>query len=49
LMKHPAGIIPILGTTKAARIKSAILAKSIDMSREEWYMLLRAATGHEVP
>ncbi len=49
LMKHPAGIIPILGTTKSARIKSAILAKSIDLSREEWYMLLRAANGHEVP
>lgn len=49
LMKHPAGIIPVLGTTKAARIKAAILAKSIDLTREEWYMLLRAATGHEVP
>lgn len=49
LMKHPAGIIPVLGTTKAERIKTAILARSIDLSREEWYMLLRAATGHEVP
>jgi predicted oxidoreductase len=49
LMKHPAGIIPVLGTTKAERIKDAFLARSIDMTREEWYMLLRAATGHEVP
>ena len=49
LMKHPAGITPVLGTTKAERIKAAIRARSIDLSREEWYMLLRAATGHEVP
>jgi predicted oxidoreductase len=49
LMKHPAGITPVLGTTKAERIKAAIRARSIDLSRQEWYMLLRAATGHEVP
>jgi predicted oxidoreductase len=49
LMKHPAGIIPVLGTTKAERIKDAHLSRSIDLTREEWYMLLRAATGHEVP
>ncbi len=49
LMKHPSGIIPVLGTTKAERIKDALLARSIDLTREEWYMLLRAATGHEVP
>ena len=49
LMKHPAGIIPVLGTTKADRIRNALLAKAIDLTHEEWYMLLRAATGHEVP
>lgn len=48
LMKHPAGIVPVLGTTKPDRIKDALLSKSIDLTRQEWYMLLRAATGHEV-
>lgn len=49
LRQHPAGIIPILGTTRSDRIKDAQLSSSIKMSTEEWFMLLRAANGHEVP
>jgi predicted oxidoreductase len=48
LMQHPAGILPVLGTTRADRIKDAMRAADIRMSREEWFMLLRASTGHEV-
>lgn len=49
LAKHPSGIIPVLGTSKTERIKSAVEAISIDLEREEWFMLWRASTGHEVP
>lgn len=49
LFRHPSGIIPVLGTTKIERLKSAIAAASIKIEREEWFMLWRASKGHEVP
>lgn len=49
LLKHPAGIVPILGTTKISRIEQAIEALDIQLSHEDWYALLEAATGTEVP
>jgi predicted oxidoreductase len=48
LMQHPAGITPVLGTTKIERVRKAMQALEVRMEREEWFMLLRAATGHEV-
>lgn len=49
LFRHPSGIIPVLGTTKIERLKSAYDAASIAIEREEWHMLWRASKGHEVP
>ncbi|GAB4177536.1 MAG: aldo/keto reductase [Calditrichia bacterium] len=49
ILKHPAGLMPILGTGKLERIKSAIKALEIEISREEWFLLLRAVTGQDVP
>lgn len=48
LFKHPAGILPVLGTAKSERIKAAIEATQINITREEWFMLWRASTGKEV-
>ena len=48
LLQHPSGIIPVLGTSKTERIKKALEATKIKMERQEWYMLWRASTGHEV-
>lgn len=49
LHKHPAGIIPVLGTSKISRIKSALAAQKITLTHEEWYDLYQASTGEEVP
>jgi predicted oxidoreductase len=49
LMQHPACIVPVIGTTRPERIRDAILARAVQLTREEWFMLLRAASGHEVP
>lgn len=49
LMKHPSGIVPVLGTTKIERIQAALNASSIEMTNEEWHMLLRASNGFDVP
>ena len=48
LMKHPAGIVPVLGTSKINRIKSALAAKNIKLSHEDWYELWQASMGEEV-
>ncbi|MCE9608709.1 MAG: aldo/keto reductase [Chthoniobacter sp.] len=49
LLKHPARIIPILGTTNPDRIRAAAAADQIELSREDWYRLLHAARGEPLP
>ncbi len=48
LRKHPSGIIPVLGTSKIERIKSALDSQKINLTHEEWYELWQAAIGEEV-
>jgi predicted oxidoreductase len=48
LYAHPTGIIPVLGTTRPARLKKAMEAREIRLSREQWFMILRAFQGKEV-
>ncbi len=48
LRKHPAGIIPVLGTTKLERIQSALGALNVHFEREDWYRLPQASRGEEV-
>ncbi|MGD1957694.1 MAG: aldo/keto reductase family oxidoreductase [Fulvivirga sp.] len=47
-LAHPAGIIPVLGTSNLERIGLAKAALEIKISREDWYRLWTAATGNEV-
>ena len=49
LLEHPAGIMPIIGSTNPGRIQAATTALGIDYSREDWYRLLEARSGQEVP
>ena len=49
LLKHPAGISPIIGSTTPDRIKAAVTALDISYSREDWYRLLEARNGVSVP
>ena len=48
LLRHPAGIQPVVGTTKPERIAASALADGIELSREEWYSLLVESRGEEV-
>jgi len=48
LLKHPVGIMPIVGTSKIERIKNAVDAISIEMSHEQWFRIYEA-TGAEMP
>ena len=49
LLRHPAGIMPVLGTTDPARFAACAAATSVRLSREEWYSLLEAVRGRPVP
>jgi len=37
LLKHPAGIEPVIGSTSATRIAAAVEALAIDYRRDDWY------------
>ena len=49
LLKHPAPIQPIIGTTNPDRLIASCAADEIELSREEWYALLAAVRGAPVP
>ena len=49
LLKHPAGIHPVVGTTNKDRLRNAIEATSIDLELEDWFKILVACQGHKVP
>ncbi|HYE07492.1 MAG TPA: aldo/keto reductase [Planctomycetota bacterium] len=49
LLRHPARIQPIIGSTDPARIAAACAADAIELSREEWYALATAARGRPGP
>jgi predicted oxidoreductase len=49
LMKHPAGIIPIVGSANPDHIRAAAKADDLELSREDWYRLLVAARGEKLP
>ncbi len=48
LLRHPAGMQPIVGTTNAARLKDICRAADVTLTRPEWYELYRAA-GNKLP
>lgn len=49
LLKHPANICPIIGSTTAERILAAKKALTLDYSHVDWYRLLEARSGHPLP
>lgn len=48
LLRHPANMQPVTGTTNIQRIKECIKASEVKLSREEWYGIYRAA-GNQLP
>ncbi len=49
LLRHPARILPIVGSTTPARIATAKQALDVGYTREDWYRLLEARNGRPVP
>lgn len=48
LLVHPANIMPIIGSGKIERIKSAVDALQINMTRQQWFKIWIASTGENV-
>ncbi|MEO5613475.1 MAG: aldo/keto reductase [Cypionkella sp.] len=48
IIRHPANIQVVLGTTKPARVRESAAGSDVRLTREEWYRLFRAA-GHVLP
>lgn len=49
ILKHPSQISPVIGTTNKTRICNAKKALEIDLEVEDWFMLLEASDGRQVP
>lgn len=49
ILKHPANISPVIGTTNKERILNANKALEIQLDLEDWFMLLTESQGHPVP
>lgn len=49
IMKHPAGIHPVVGTTNKERLTQAVEASKIELELEDWFSILVASQGHKVP
>ncbi len=49
LLKHSAGIMPIVGSSKIERVKNAVEALNIEISDEQWYRIYTASTGAGLP
>jgi predicted oxidoreductase len=49
ILKHPSGVIPVVGTTSKARLQNAVKALDIELDLEDWFTLLVECQGHKVP
>ena len=48
LLRHPATILPVLGTNSLVRIAAIPDARKVDLTRVQWFQLYEAALGREV-
>lgn len=48
ILRHPAKIQTIVGTTNGSRLRDICKASEVELTREEWYELYRAA-GNQLP
>lgn len=48
LLRHPAGIVPVLGTNSLSRIGAIADAARVEMDRQTWFELYTDALGREV-
>jgi predicted oxidoreductase len=49
ILRHPSRVIPILGTGAIERVRSAVKAEQLELSREQYFRIWTASTGAGLP
>ena len=49
VMRHPAGIVPIIGTQRIDRIRECARATDVELTADQWYEILVAGRGEPMP
>ena len=49
LLRHPARIHPVVGTTRGTRLKESMEAMHLDLELQDWFAMLTASHGKKVP
>jgi len=49
LLKHPSKIVPIVGSPNPVHIRNSVDCLNVNLTREQWYTLLEAARGEQLP
>ncbi|MBF7017691.1 aldo/keto reductase [Staphylococcus durrellii] len=49
LNKHPAQVMPVLGTHQISRIDDALAGFNITLTDQEWFDIYTASLGHDIP
>lgn len=49
LLRHPAKLFPVIGTTRPERIIESAKAVDIRLDRQDWFEMLKVASGTDVP
>ncbi|MBW3138125.1 aldo/keto reductase [Ferrimonas balearica] len=49
LLALPSNPLPILGSGKIERLQQAVAAERLNLTREQWFRIWVASTGHNVP
>lgn len=49
ILRHPAGIQPLPGTTNPERLLAVCQAEQVNLTREDWYRLFLAGRGEALP
>ena len=49
LLRHPSGIVPVVGSAKPGNIRIAARATELELDRDTWYRILLAARGEKLP
>ncbi|TMW69889.1 aldo/keto reductase [Alteribacter natronophilus] len=49
ILRHPSNILPIAGSGKKERIDAAVRSLNHELTLDQWFAVLHASMGHDVP
>lgn len=49
IMQHPAGVVPVSGSTSAERLKNQMKAVNLKLELEDWFAVWTESIGNKVP